>query len=128
MVGLETAEFLATQGKVVTLVEILDQLCADEALFNKPATLYNVKMAGVVCHTNSEVKEITTDGVRVSINGKSEFLPVQTVVLAAGRVPDTTLAESLRGTVSQLHVIGDADGKNGFSEAMVDGLRVGMAL
>lgn len=128
IVGLETAEFLATQGKVVTLVEILDQLGGDEAMFNKPATIYNVKMAGVVCHTKSQVQEITKDGVRVSIDGKSEFLPVQTVVLAAGRVPENALATSLEGAVPELHVIGDAGGKTGFHQAMVDGLTAGIRL
>ena len=128
IVGLETAEFLANQGKVVTLVEILDQLGGDEALFNKSATLHNVQMAGVVCHTKSQVEEITRDGVRVNVDGKSEFLPVHTVVLAAGRVPETGLARSLEGAVPELHVIGDAGGKTGFDQAMRDGLTVGGTL
>lgn len=128
IVGLETAEFLAKQGKVVTVVELLDQLGSDEALFNKPATFHNVKMAGVVCHTHSQVEEITPDGARVKLNGQSTFLPVQTVVLAAGRVPNTALAKALAGAVPELHVIGDAGGNAGFSQAMVDGLTVGGAL
>ncbi|MBI4299648.1 MAG: FAD-dependent oxidoreductase, partial [Chloroflexi bacterium] len=128
MVGLETAEHLANQGKAVILVEILDQLGADIEANNKGGIIYNTRMAGVLCHVKAYPEEITRDGARVSIDGKSQFLPVDTVVLAVGRVADNALAKSLEGKAPEVHVIGDANGGGRFREAVIEGHTVGRTL
>ncbi|MBI4300651.1 MAG: FAD-dependent oxidoreductase, partial [Chloroflexi bacterium] len=65
MVGLELAETFAKQGKAVYLVEILEELGRDLALYNKPPVVQNTKEAGVVSYVRAHPEEITAEGVKV---------------------------------------------------------------
>jgi len=127
-VGLETAEFLANQGKAVILVEMLPELGAAIYPALKPAVIQKTKDAGVVMYVNAQPEEITKDGVRVNIAGTKELFKVDSVVLAVGREPDKTLAEKLQGKVSELHIIGDNVSPRLIRDAIHEGHRVGRTL
>jgi NADPH-dependent 2,4-dienoyl-CoA reductase/sulfur reductase-like enzyme len=127
MVGLETAELLAKQGRAVDLVA-RSELARDFSMFNRPAMLDNVAMAGVMTHEFTTIEEITPEGANVTIGGKTRFFKVDTIVLAIGYDADKELAESLKQQVADIHVIGDANGHDRFREAIVEGHEVGRTL
>ena len=127
MVGLETAELLANHGKAVDLVA-RSELARDFSMFNKPAMLDKVAMAGVITHEFTTIEEITPEGANVTINGKTRFFKVDTIILAIGYDADTELAESLKQQNADIHVIGDANGHDRFREAIIEGHEVGRNL
>ncbi len=63
-----------------------------------------VRMLGGVTY-----KAITEDGLVVARDGVDEVLPVDTVVLCAGQLPDRGLADALTAAGIAAHVIGGAD-------------------
>lgn len=63
-----------------------------------------VKMLGGVSYL-----EISAQGLRISRDGGEETLPVDTVILCAGQVPDRVLADQLAAAGIAAHVIGGAD-------------------
>ena len=127
MVGLETAELLSNQGKAVDLVA-RSELARDFSMFNKPAMLDKVAMAGVMTHEFTTIEEITPEGASVTIDGKPRFFKVDTIVLAIGYDADKELADSLKEQVADIHVIGDANGHDRFREAIIEGHEVGRNL
>ena len=106
-VGLETAEFLADQGKAVILIEALPDLGRGIFAVLKPSVIQKTRDAGVVMYVNAQPEEITKKGVRVNIAGTRELFKVDSVVVAIGRESDRTLAEQLQGKVPELHTLGD---------------------
>ncbi len=61
-------------------------------------------------------------------NGKPEFFPGDTVVLAAGMEPDNRLAEKLKGKVAELHCVGDCVEPRRIAQATEAGLRAALSL
>ena len=127
MVGLETAEHLAHEGKTVTLIA-RSELASDFAPLNRPAMLDNVAMAGVVTYTHALPDEITDEGARVTINGESRFIPADTIVIAVGQEKDPGFVKSLEGLVEEIFVIGDANGNARFREAIEEGHRAARSI
>ncbi|MEM4725227.1 MAG: FAD-dependent oxidoreductase, partial [Candidatus Hadarchaeum sp.] len=109
LVGCETADYLAQQGKEVTIVEMLRHTARDIG----PAARYFLRrrMAekGIKIMTSTTVEEITDDGVKVrSEQGTQILSPVDTVVLATGAEPVNELAQAVKDLVPEVYVIGDA--------------------
>jgi len=127
MVGMETAEHLAEQGHTVNLIE-LETLIADMSMFNRPAMLDNVAMAGVITYEHANVEEITPEGARVNIDGKSRFFEADTIVLSIGSASNDAFIESVKGHVGEIIVVGDANGNSRFREAVIEGHAAGRAL
>lgn len=127
MVGLETAEYLAQRGKTVNLIA-RSELAADFILFNRPAIIHNVAMTGVIMHTHAAVEKVTPEGVEVKIGGETRLFEVDTIVLAIGSDADRALADSLKETAEEIHIIGDANGHARFREAVEEGHRVGRSV
>ncbi len=128
MVGCETAEFLAQEGKNVSIVEMLPRIGNDIVATNRPFTLARLRKAGISMNTNAKVEEITEKGVRVSRDGVSDFLEGDTAVLAVGFTANNELAQELEGRVAALYSIGDCVEARMIREAIEGGFSVGMEI
>jgi 2,4-dienoyl-CoA reductase (NADPH2) len=53
-------------------------------------------------------QRIAKDGLHISIDGKDEILPADTIVVCAGQVSDRALADELEAVGQSVHVIGGA--------------------
>ncbi len=109
LVGCETADYLAQQGRQVTIVEMLRHTARDIG----PAARYFLRrrMAekGIKIMTLTTVEEVTDDGVKVrSEQGTQILSPVDTVVLATGAEPVNELESAVKGFVPEVYVVGDA--------------------
>ncbi len=111
LVGCETALWLREQGKNVTVVEALGKILA---------------VNGPLCHANSEMLEalIPFRGIEVvaganatGYDGKTltvqtaqgqRQIAADTVILAVGYTPESSLYEQLKREVPELYVLGDA--------------------
>jgi len=125
MVGCETAEFLASKGKKVTLVELLPQVARDVGITNRRAMRERIRDAGVTVLTSAKTREILPDGIVVEVAGSVKTLSADTVVIAVGFKSNNSLVQALAGKVPNVHVIGDAREPDKILGAIHDGWRVG---
>lgn len=124
-VGAEVAEFLAEQGRKVTVVEILDELARGMAGIARLPLLCRLEELGVAAWTMASVLEIREKDVLVRYRGEERAIPADTVVIAAGARASAVLYERLKGTACELHLVGDARGPKGFLEAIAGGFEAG---
>lgn len=109
LVGLETAEFLATQLRQATVVEMLDEVGKDLGDSVKYFHLKALKENNVKIITGAKVNNFTSDGAVCSTtDGLVTLSGYDMVALAVGTRSYNPLEEELRGQVNELYVIGDA--------------------
>lgn len=56
-----------------------------------------------------EYQKIDDEGLHLTVNGESQFLPVDTVIICAGQTPCRELEEGLKQAGKTVHLIGGAD-------------------
>jgi len=109
VIGLDTAAFLLSQMRSVTVVEPLDEAGEELNPILKPAVFRTLREGGVDVLTGTEVKRLTTDGaVCLTKEGEITLSGYDMVVLAVGSLPYNPLHNELSGRVPEIHVIGDA--------------------
>jgi len=109
LVGCETADYLAQQGKEVTIIEMLRHTARDIG----PAARYFLRRRlaekGIKILTSTTVEEIVDGGIKVNSGEGSQLLgPVDTVVLATGAESVNELGPKVKNIVPEVYVIGDA--------------------
>ena len=127
MTGLETAEFLAYQGKEVVVVEQLERAGADMGGTVRWHLMSRLKQRNVKIFTRARIKEIWPGGVaRVSKDGAEEVWEgFDTIVLACGATPRNGIVREIEGKTKERYVIGDAFETRRGLEAIRDGAEVG---
>ena len=135
LVALEVAELLMEKGKKVTLCDIPaggGQLAASMEItakmgFNK---LMADKGVSLPLIPNIQFKEITDQQVTViHPDGREQSVEADTVVIAAGYLPNDSLFKALKGkTWDPPYVIGDCAESGRIYNAIHSGARVGRTL
>jgi len=128
LVGLEAADFLAAQGKQVTIVEMLDDVGKDMDPLAKTMITRRLQQQQVAIHTKTEVVRLTETAALAQQQAKEMTLPCETVVMAVGMRPNRALADGLSGTGQEFHVIGDAVEPRKASDAIAEGFELGCRL
>jgi len=109
LVGCETADFLASQGKKVTIVEMLKSTAKDIGPAARFFLRKRLKDNQVVIMTQSKVKSVEDDGIVIETpEGEKKIGPFDAIVLAVGATPVKDLEEQARKLVPEVYVIGDA--------------------
>ena len=128
-VGCETAEFLAQQEKKVTVIEMLDIIADRMVNVTRTILLGHLKGYGVELLTSCSCQEITDSKVIYKDKeGTVHELEADTVVIAIGDKPETTLYEELEGKVPELYNIGDSAGAGTIAKAVAQGYRLALKL
>ena len=127
LTGLETAEFLAEQGKEVVVVEMLKRVGADMGGTIRWHLMNRTKTLNIKTFVSTQIKEIRPKGVVVvSRNGAEETWDAfDTVVLACGVRPKDELSKQIREKVKEVYVIGDAAKARRGLEAIRSGSEMG---
>lgn len=128
LVGLELAEFLAERRRTVTVLEEGAVLGLPMALPRRLAAVGAAKHAGVDLVRKATLSEIRPDHVVYEVGGEVRTVAAQTVVLAGGVRPDTTLADELRATGLDVRMVGDAEQVDYIFGAVHSAWRVGADL
>lgn len=113
LVGVETAEYLASLGCEVTIVEMLDAIAKEESGTILPTLTRELDANHVVRYTNTRLEEIHNDSVTVTTaipeqEAKTFTIPADFVVMAVGakkQLPD------MEGCPVPVHYIGDCGGE-----------------
>lgn len=125
-IGCETAEFLAKQGKKVSIVEMTDKLASNTGKTDQTILLGHLKGYSVKLLTECRVEKITANEVFYKTkDGKTSAIKADTVVLAIGDKPDTGLYDSLKDEVKEIYNIGDSNGGGIIPNAVYEGYTVG---
>jgi len=125
LVGCEVALWLANQGKKVTVVEALPEMAEGIYEANRVMLLDMLKDKNVELLTNTRLKEIIDEGVKViDTDFREETLLCDTVALAMGLEPCAKLFESLRGDITEVYLVGDAKEPRKIMHALWDGYHI----
>lgn len=126
MVGMEVAEFLAAQGRAVTVVEMLPEVARDMEPIGRALLLKRLRALPVTLLTGTTVTGISAEEI-LAERGDEEFhlAAVDTVVVAAGTRPVDELSRGLRDLEIEVHVIGDAQRPRRIFDAVHEGYAVG---
>lgn len=128
-IGCETAEYLAAKGKKVTVIELQSTLAANTGKTAQTVLLGHLKGAKVNLLTECRVQKITPDSVvYTDKSGKENSVAADTVVLAIGDKPDSSLYDSLKNDIAEIYNIGDSNGGGIIPNAVYEGYTVGNKL
>ncbi|MDR3354315.1 MAG: NAD(P)/FAD-dependent oxidoreductase [Synergistaceae bacterium] len=109
-VGCETASFLGTYSKEVTVLEMLDTVAKDGEPIANFFLFEELKHKNVNIVTGAKVLSIEGNRVIYEKGGQKLTMEnIDNVVLAAGVTPDNSVAQSLKDKGISCIVIGDAD-------------------
>lgn len=126
LVGLEVADLLSSQGKQVTVVEMLPDVGGDMDMLAKAMLLGRLKKQGVVLHTATRIVGLTENEAIAQKDGETVRFPIETVILAVGVRSNNELAGQLEPNGFEIHVIGDALKPRKALEAVWEGFEVGI--
>jgi 2,4-dienoyl-CoA reductase-like NADH-dependent reductase (Old Yellow Enzyme family)/thioredoxin reductase len=125
MVGLETADFLASMDLKVTLVEMLEDIGGDMDILAKTMLIKRLKEAEVDIFTRTKVIRIEKDSVIVQQAHREVELPFETIVIATGICANRELPDAFQNSELEVHVIGDAVEPRKAINAIQEGFNVG---
>jgi len=130
VIGAETAEYLASQNRIVTIVEMLKDVALDEAPAPRAFLLASLQEKGVQLLTSAMVEEVTSKSVIVSAQyfTKRREIDADTVVLATGMSPNSELMQSLRKVVPEFFMIGDCSEQGKILDAIHGGYRIALTI
>ena len=126
LVGSETAEFLAEQGKAVTIVELRDAIAVDMEYKTRQMLIPRLSELGVVCMTETEVLSFCSGGeVRVKTPYVEKTLTgFDTIVVALGYKPDVALCSSLAEAGLDFIRVGDCKKVGKIINGVWDGFHI----
>jgi len=128
LIGVETAEFLADQGREVTVVEMRRHLAEDVGPSMRWALLARLRTK-IRALTETAVSAVRDDGVVVrGKDGEEKVLPADTVVVAAGLERRCELADALGRSPVEMHVVGSCREPGQIAEAVREGFEAGLKI
>lgn len=128
MIGCETAEFLASRGKKVVVLEMLDRIANDVGPSNRWVLIMRLKKAGVRLESKTKVVEIRGPEVITMREGKTESFSGDSIIIAVGMKSNQSPAEKLKGIVSSTTIIGDALAPRRIKDAVEEGYLTAMKI
>ena len=131
LVGSETAHYLTTKGKKITIVEMRkgDIIAIEMIPYIREAFLEELRGNGVEMLTGVTLKEFRDKGLILTDDkGKERLIEADTIILAAGAKPDDRLYEEIKGKVKEVYKAGDCVQPRQIGEAVEEGFRIGISL
>jgi 2,4-dienoyl-CoA reductase-like NADH-dependent reductase (Old Yellow Enzyme family)/thioredoxin reductase len=123
LVGCETAEFLAEQGRKVRLIEMLDDIALDVEPRARVLLLQRLEELGVDLRAGYKLQSINHDNVEAEVKGRLMKMHVDSVVLAIGYEPDKELEARLQKSGCKVITIGDCRTPGNIKEAVHQGFQ-----
>lgn len=125
LVGSETAEYLASQGKDVSILELRGELAIDMEPRHRRFILLNLKEMGVKPLLNREVLEMKDGAIKVRDKFKREqwLTGFDDIILALGYRSDNSLLPELQDAGLEVSVIGDSAKVGKVMGAVHDGFK-----
>ncbi len=128
--GCELADFLASKGKNVTIIEMKRMLGMGLVGHPRYHVGERLKKAGVKIHLSAKVVEVGKDSVVISRRQQSNetLNGFDAIVMASEHEPENALVEPLKKIVKDVYVVGDALQPRTALEAIAEGTKVALEL
>lgn len=129
LVGLELAEFLLERGRRVTVLEPDTHLGRELSIVRRWRVLDNLRQHDVALLTQVQIERIDTQAVHyLDKDGQLQQASADSVVLALGAGPDSSLADELASTGLPIHRLGDSQTLGYIEGALRSATEVALAL
>jgi thioredoxin reductase len=113
-------------ARQITIIEMLEDVALDMIPWSKEFLMERLNGYRVNILTSAKVKEILSDGVVFTRNGKEESIRgANNVVLAMGAKPVDDLSKEISREVAEVYVIGDAKQPRKALDAIWEGAEIG---
>jgi 2,4-dienoyl-CoA reductase-like NADH-dependent reductase (Old Yellow Enzyme family)/thioredoxin reductase len=121
-IGAEVADYLSENGKEVTLVEMREGIALDLVGHLQHFLNTRLKAKGVQILTSTKAIRFEKKALWVEDSqGTKKLEGFDNIVIALGSIPNDKLVGSIKGKVSEFHVIGDASKPREVMEAVLEG-------
>ncbi|MBM4448182.1 MAG: FAD-dependent oxidoreductase [Chloroflexi bacterium] len=129
LVGCETAEFLADRGKEVTVMRRGPEMATGVGPTVRDFFLSRLLEKGVTLLREVKYNSVSPKGVSITTrDGKERTIEADTVILAAGSVPETGLYEAIKGKIAEVYRIGDCVKPRTIRDAISEGFQTGQKI
>ncbi len=125
---METADYLAAQGKRVVVVEMLEGIGGDMDPLARAVLTKRLQDRAVMVYTSTKVERVEDGRVIARRGEQGVVFPAETIVMAVGARSNWELADALQDVPFEVHVIGDAVRPRKALEAIQEGFRVGLEI
>lgn len=119
--GCEAAFDLALEGKEVTIVEMLPELCPTALLDNRNPLLFRLRDNHVKQLTSTKIKQFTPEGLVAEGPDGELTIPADTVIVSFGMKPNNGIVEAICEKYPTTAVVGDCTGVAQVGEAVRGG-------
>lgn len=119
--GAQTAEYLATKGHPVTIVEASDEIAVDAPLAERALLLQRLADLGVSMRLHTRIVEFSAGTIVIQQEDAQETLKADTVLVCMGSRAENNLATALAGKIEHIVVVGDAREPRRVTEAVAEG-------
>ena len=127
--GCETAEFLVKRCRKVTIVEATDQVGMEMVMLQRILLLPWLEKKGAEILKEVTYDRITDEGMTVTgKDGVQRTIEADTILITVPLKPNRGLAESLRNSAPEVHVLGDCRQPGLIIDAIADGFVTGKAV
>jgi 2,4-dienoyl-CoA reductase-like NADH-dependent reductase (Old Yellow Enzyme family)/thioredoxin reductase len=125
-IGAEIADYLAEQGKQVTLVEMREGIALDMPPHMQHFLRVRLRERGATVLTRTKAVRFDAGGLVVETpEGSRTLTGFQAVVISAGSRPNTELIQTVKQAVKEVYVIGDAAEPRELMHALCDAEEAG---
>lgn len=110
LVGLEAADYVASEGHKVTVVEMQDQAGKDLGALRRITVMQKMKDLQVDIHVDTKCLGINEEGVIVMNPAKEFTIPCENIIVAVGSRSNSTdaLVKACEELRIPYHIVGDA--------------------
>jgi 2,4-dienoyl-CoA reductase-like NADH-dependent reductase (Old Yellow Enzyme family)/thioredoxin reductase len=129
LVASEVAEFLAANGKKVTMVRRGPEMAQKVSPSLRGFFLERLKNAGISMLNGVTYDRATEEGLVITTkDGERKTIEADTIVLAVGAVSEQRLYQEVKGRVAEIYLIGDSVSPRRIGEAITEGFQTGLAI
>jgi 2,4-dienoyl-CoA reductase (NADPH2) len=119
-------KLLHKPGRKITVIEMMSKLAANVSRSSRWSLMKTLKLMGVEMRTRTRLLEITDGGLKVMTDQGEEFIPADTVIMAAGVLPVNDLEKALKGTGIEIATLGDANKPGKIGDAVKQGFEAAL--
>ena len=123
LVGVETAEFLADQGKEVIIIEMLDKVATELGPIARMFQKQRLEQKKITVLTNTVFEALAENAIWVRQSNEKTKIPVDTVIIAIGLAAREDFS-NLNNKGLPVYFIGDRKGPRSLLEAIHEGYNV----
>jgi 2,4-dienoyl-CoA reductase (NADPH2) len=107
---------------------MMDKAGKDVGYTTRWTVMAALKRLGVTLMTKTKAVGIRPDGMEIEGGNGADFLPADSIVIAAGSLPENVLVNEVERLVREVHTIGDAKEPRKALDAIREGYLVGLKI